>query len=74
MPAWSRHAVPGRRLPARRAGPAGRVHPWAGRLNAIPKYVFSSTLDSADWNNSTLVRSDAVAEVTRLKQQEGETC
>jgi dihydrofolate reductase len=49
----------------------GRVHPWAGRLNAIPKYVFSSTLGSADWDNSTLVRGDAVAEVTRLKQQEG---
>jgi dihydrofolate reductase len=49
----------------------GRAHPWAGRLNAIPKYVFSSTLDSADWDNSTLVHGDAVAEVTRLKQQEG---
>jgi len=49
----------------------GRVHPWAERLNAIPKYVFSSTLDSADWNNSTLIRGDAVAEVTRLKQQQG---
>jgi dihydrofolate reductase len=49
----------------------GRVHPWADRLNAIPKYVFSSTLGSADWNNSTLVRGDPVAEVTRLKQQEG---
>ena len=49
----------------------GRVHPWASRLNAIPKYVFSSTLGSADWDNSTLVRGDAVAEVTRLKQQDG---
>jgi dihydrofolate reductase len=49
----------------------GRVHPWAGRLNAIPKYVFSSTLDSAGWDNSTIIRGDAVAEVTRLKQQEG---
>ncbi len=48
----------------------GRAHPWAGRLKAIPKYVFSSTLEGADWNNSTLVRGDAVAEVTRLKQQE----
>jgi dihydrofolate reductase len=45
--------------------------PWAGRMHAIPKYVFSSTLGSADWNNSTLVRGDAVAEVTRLKQQDG---
>jgi len=49
----------------------GRAHLWADRLNAIPKYVFSSTLGSADWNNSTLVGGDAVAEVTRLKQQDG---
>jgi len=49
----------------------GMVHPWAGRLNAMPKYVFSSTLGSADWNNSTLVRGDAVTEVSRLKQEEG---
>jgi dihydrofolate reductase len=49
----------------------GRAHPWADRLNAIPKYVFSSTLDRAGWDNSTIIRGDAVAEVTRLKQQEG---
>lgn len=44
---------------------------WADRLNAIPKYVFSSTLEKADWGNPTIVRGDVVAEVTRLKQQEG---
>jgi dihydrofolate reductase len=44
---------------------------WAVRLNAMPKYVFSSTLAAADWNNSTIVRGDVVAEVTKLKQQEG---
>jgi dihydrofolate reductase len=49
----------------------GRQHPWAERINAIPKYVFSSTLETAAWNNSTLVRGDVVAEVSRLKQQEG---
>lgn len=49
----------------------GRTHPWAERLNAIPKYVFSSKLESAEWNNSTIVRGDVVAEVTRLKQLEG---
>jgi dihydrofolate reductase len=49
----------------------GRDHPWAGRLNAIHKYVFSSTLERADWNNSTIVRGDAVTEVTKLKQQQG---
>ena len=37
----------------------------------MPKYVFSSTLEKADWNNSTIVRGDVVAEVTKLKQQEG---
>ena len=37
----------------------------------MPKYVFSSTLAEADWNNSTIVRGDVVAEVTKLKQQEG---
>lgn len=49
----------------------GRAHPWADRMHAIPKYVFSSTLGSADWNNSALVGGDAVAEVTRLKEQDG---
>ena len=50
----------------------GRVHPWADRINAIQKYVFSSKLEKAEWNNSTIVRGDVVAEVTRLKQQEGQ--
>lgn len=43
----------------------------ANRVNSIRKYVFSSTLAKADWNNSTIIRGDAVAEVTRLKQQDG---
>jgi dihydrofolate reductase len=49
----------------------GRTHPWADRINAIPKYVFSSKLETAEWTNSTIVRGDVVAEVTKLKQQEG---
>ena len=49
----------------------GRTHPWADRINAIPKYVFSSKLEQAEWNNSTIVRGDVVAEVTKLKQQQG---
>jgi len=48
-----------------------RTDPWAERINAMPKYVFSSTLEKADWNNTTIVRGDVVAEVTKLKQQEG---
>jgi dihydrofolate reductase len=49
----------------------GRTHPWADRINAIQKYVFSSKLERAEWNNSTIVRGNVVAEVTKLKQQEG---
>lgn len=48
-----------------------RADPWAVRVNAMPKYVFSSTLEKADWDNATVVRGDVVAEVTTLKRQEG---
>lgn len=40
-------------------------------MNAVPKVVFSTTLPSADWNNSRLVRDDVPGEVTRLKEQPG---
>jgi dihydrofolate reductase len=49
----------------------GRNHPWASRLNSIRKYVFTSTLERAEWENSTIVRGDVVAEVTKLKEQDG---
>jgi dihydrofolate reductase len=49
----------------------GSIHPWADRLNTMQKYVFSSKLEKAEWNNTTIVRGDVIAEVTRLKQQEG---
>jgi dihydrofolate reductase len=45
--------------------------PYADAINAIRKYVFSSTLESADWNNSTIIRDDVVTAVNDLKQQEG---
>ena len=41
----------------------------ADRLNSIPKYVVSSTLEHADWNNSTVLKGDVVTEVSRLKQE-----
>jgi dihydrofolate reductase len=49
----------------------GRDHPWAARLNTIKKYVFSSTLDDVQWQNSVLISTDAVQEVTKLKDQTG---
>jgi dihydrofolate reductase len=45
--------------------------PYADAINAIRKYVFSSTLETADWNNSTIIRGDVVAAVNELKQQDG---
>lgn len=47
------------------------VRPYAARLNAIPKYVFSSKLETAGWGNATLVRGDVATEVSRLKHQDG---
>jgi dihydrofolate reductase len=44
---------------------------FADKMNAMPKFVVSTTLERADWNNSTLIRDDVVAEVARLKQQPG---
>lgn len=44
---------------------------YADRLNGIRKYVFSSTLERADWHNSTIIRGDVAAEVGKLKQQDG---
>jgi dihydrofolate reductase len=39
----------------------------ADRLNALPKYVVSSTLTDPDWNNSTVLNGDPVDEVSKLK-------
>lgn len=44
---------------------------YADAINAIRKYVFSSTLTEADWSNSTIVRGDVAAEVKRMREQDG---
>lgn len=41
------------------------------KMNALPKIVFSRTLEQADWQNTRLVRGDAADEVARLKAQPG---
>jgi len=38
-------------------------------MNKIPKLVFSKTLKSVDWNNSTLIKENASAEILKLKAQ-----
>lgn len=44
---------------------------FAERINTIQKYVATTTLGTAEWTNSTIVRGDLVDFVTDLKQQPG---
>lgn len=46
--------------------------PVASKLNALPKYVPSATLTSADWPNSTLIGGDVATEVAKLKEAPGD--
>lgn len=57
---------------------AGFAHAWpsragvddyADRMNSLPKYVVSTTLTQAAWQNSTLIKSDVAAAVRQVKQQ-----
>ena len=41
----------------------------ADKMNSLPKYVVSSTLEAPDWNNATLLLGDVVDEVSKLKQE-----
>jgi dihydrofolate reductase len=43
----------------------------ADTMNGTPKYVVSNTLEAADWQNTTLLRGDVLAEITELKQRDG---
>lgn len=45
---------------------------YADKINSVRKYVASTTLDKADWNNTTVLNGDLVAEVARLKKQGGD--
>jgi dihydrofolate reductase len=42
---------------------------FADRLNSLPKYVVSSTLEEPKWNNSTVLKGDVVDQVSKLKQE-----
>jgi dihydrofolate reductase len=41
----------------------------ADRLNSLPKYVVSSSLEDPEWSNSTVLKGDPVVEVSKLKQE-----
>jgi dihydrofolate reductase len=46
-----------------------RTGELADRLNSMPKYVVSSTLQEPDWDNSRVLKGDVVTEVSKLKQE-----
>jgi dihydrofolate reductase len=44
---------------------------YADMMNGYPKFVVSTTLREAEWNNSTVITGNVADEVSRLKQQPG---
>ncbi len=45
----------------------------ADKLNSMKKYVVSSSLEKAEWNNSTIIRGNAIEEIGKLKRQPGQS-
>jgi dihydrofolate reductase len=45
---------------------------YADRMNELPKYVVSSTLERAEWNNSTIIRGKLSEGIARLKELPGQ--
>jgi dihydrofolate reductase len=46
--------------------------PFSDRMNSMAKYVVSSTLTDPEWNNTTVISGDPIAEIRRLKEQPGQ--
>src|SRR5215203_7072393 len=44
---------------------------YGAMMNGYPKYVVSTTLEQAEWNNSTIIKENVSEEISRLKQQSG---
>jgi len=42
---------------------------FADKFNSMPKYVVSSTLKKAEWNNSTILNGNVTEEITNLKKK-----
>jgi dihydrofolate reductase len=45
---------------------------FADRMNSLPKYVVSTTLQEVQWNNSRLIKENITEEVSKLKEQLGQ--
>ncbi|MFC4121597.1 dihydrofolate reductase family protein [Nonomuraea zeae] len=42
---------------------------YADRMNSLPKYVVSTTLDKGEWNNTTVIREDPAERIAQLKKE-----
>jgi dihydrofolate reductase len=45
---------------------------YADRMNGLPKYVVSTTLEKVEWKNSSLIKGNIAQEASKLKQQPGQ--
>jgi dihydrofolate reductase len=50
----------------------GLIEGFAGRMNSLPKYVVSTTLQEVAWNNSRLIKGNIAEEVSKLKHEVGQ--
>jgi len=48
---------------------SARPGAWADRLNGLPKYVVSATLKDPVWQNTTVLKGEVTAEVSKLKEE-----
>ncbi len=52
------------------AWPSRSGDPFSDKFNSMPKYVVSSTLESAEWNNSTILADDPFTRIRELKGEQ----
>jgi dihydrofolate reductase len=52
-----------------KAWPKMEADKFGAKMNGLPKYVVSTTLTKADWNNSTIIAGDVAKEIAKLKQE-----
>jgi len=52
------------------AWPPRSGDPFSDKFNSMPKYVVSTTLETADWNNSTILSEDPFARIRELKAEQ----
>ena len=52
-----------------KAWPAMNDNPFGEKMNSMPKFVVSNTLESPAWDNTTVLRGDLAEEIRKLKEQ-----